>query len=444
MKQRTYAVTGMHCPSCEAIIEKRIRSLDGITGADASMSEGTVTLSAEGEPPEPETLCRLFPDGLYRFSTAPEIHRSPFETIRVAAYAAGVIALFFALSASGLLPRMTIDASSSAGAFLLFGLIAGLSTCAALVGSLVLALSTQWLNRQEKPATFTDKLHPQILFNTGRIAAFALTGAMLGLLGESVRISSEFTTVMVIAVSAVMLVVGLQMLGFSPVARLRFTLPKRFTNRLAGDGVTSHGMLRPLPTGFITILLPCGFTMAAEGAAILSGSPLHGMAIMTCFVLGTLPPLLFIGLSSAEFASRPATSRRFLKTAGMLVIFFTVYNLNSQFGIAGRIAERGTSIAVPKPAVSSEKTTIIRTSSSNGTLGTTRFDIRKGEKVRFIVDARDNGAGCMNAIMVPGLWNRAEYLVRNRPIIMEFTPVKPGTYPITCAMGMPWGVINVK
>jgi hypothetical protein len=50
----------------------------------------------------------------------------------------------------------------------------------------------------------------------------------------------------------------------------------------------------------------------------------------------------------------------------------------------------------------------------------------------------------MNAIKVPGLWNQPQYLVRGKPIVMQFTPLKRGTYPITCSMGMPWGVITVK
>jgi len=50
----------------------------------------------------------------------------------------------------------------------------------------------------------------------------------------------------------------------------------------------------------------------------------------------------------------------------------------------------------------------------------------------------------MNAIMVPGLWNRAEYLVKGKSVVLEFTPSKQGAYQITCAMGMPWGVINVE
>ncbi|NTU53935.1 MAG: hypothetical protein HGA97_09615 [Chlorobiaceae bacterium] len=439
MSTRTYSVKGMHCPSCEAIIEKRVRSLDGVTHVEASMVTGTLTTSCKEDPPSPDSLQKLFPEGLYSFSVTPAIKPPLTEVISVIGFSVAALALFFGLSASGLLPVLTIDSNSSAGSFFLFGLIAGLSTCAALVGSLILALSTQWHSRDRKPASLVDKLRPQMLFNTGRIAAYGLTGALLGLLGESIRISSGFTTVMFIAVSFFMIVLALQMLGFTPLNRLRIALPKRLTEK-AGSGIMNNGLIRPFPSGFMTILLPCGFTLAAEAAAMLSGSPWKGLLVMTLFVLGTLPPLLFIGLSSSGLSTRPSTSRLFMKSAGLLVIFFTLFNLNSQIGITSRL----TPSASATSGATAKTGRIIRTASSGGALASSRFELRSGEKVRFIIDAKDNGSGCMNAVMVPGLWNHAEYLVKGKPVVLEFTPSRPGVYPITCAMGMPWGVINVK
>lgn len=443
MKQRTYAVQGMHCPSCEAIIIKKALKLDGVSSAEASTAKGTLTIYSEHEFPEPDDLTRLFPEGLYTFSDeSPAVNRL-LETVLVLGYAVAAIVLFFGLTASGLLPSLAIDRNSSAGAFFLFGLIAGVSTCAALVGSLVLALSTQWKTPRIDASSIGGKLRPQLLFNTGRIAAYAMAGVMLGALGESARISSDFTSVMVIAVSALMLVLALQMLGFTPFNAIRIALPKRLVTK-AGSGMNSGGLLRPFPSGFMTVLLPCGFTMAAEGAAILSGSPVHGMAIMTSFVLGTTPPLLAIGLSSFRFSSRPATSRIFMKTAALLIMFFTIYNLDSQFGIAGRIASRTTQPTSTSTAPATGNPRIVRTIAANGTLDKAQFELKAGEQVRFIVDPKDNGAGCMNAIRVPGLWNQAQYLVKGKPIVMQFTPLKRGTYQITCGMGMPWGVITVK
>ena len=444
MNQRIYSVAGMHCPSCEAIIEKKVRSLEGVSEVQASMSGNKVTISFEGEPANPETLTGLFPEGLYSFSLEKAGGEGMFETIRVLVYAAAVVALFFGLSVSGFLPQLSIGSGSSYGAFFIFGLTAGMSTCAALVGGLVLTLSGQWLSRNDRRATLTDKLKPQLLFNTGRITAYAAAGAMLGLFGGSVRISPSLTSAMVVAVSTLMIVLALQMLGISPFRKLRTSLPKKFVSGASG-GFSKRGMLLPFPSGIMTILLPCGFTLAAESVAILSGNPWHGMAIMTFFVLGTLPPLMAIGLSSTELARRPGTSRLFTKTAGLLVIFLTLHNLNSQFGIAALIAGKPAPQATAPSTATAAGVKEVRTIYTNAAdIVPANFVVRRGEKVRFVVDSRDTASGCMSTIMVPGLWNRPEDLVRGKTIVMEFTPVKAGLYQITCAMGVPRGTITVK
>ena len=72
------------------------------------------------------------------------------------------------------------------------------------------------------------------------------------------------------------------------------------------------------------------------------------------------------------------------------------------------------------------------------------FTVKTGEKVRLEVIPTETGSGCMSSIMVPGLWNKPQPLVKGKKIIMEFTPQKTGAYKITCAMGLPRGVINVR
>lgn len=72
------------------------------------------------------------------------------------------------------------------------------------------------------------------------------------------------------------------------------------------------------------------------------------------------------------------------------------------------------------------------------------FTVNTGERVRLEVNPTDTASGCMSEIMVPGLWNKPQPLVKGKKLVMEFTPQKPGAYKITCAMGVPRGVINVR
>ena len=72
------------------------------------------------------------------------------------------------------------------------------------------------------------------------------------------------------------------------------------------------------------------------------------------------------------------------------------------------------------------------------------FTVKKGEKVHIEINPADTATGCMSEIMIPGLWDKPQPLVKGKKIVMEFTPQKSGTYKITCAMGVQRGVINVQ
>ncbi|HWR01251.1 MAG TPA: cupredoxin domain-containing protein [Chlorobaculum sp.] len=108
-------------------------------------------------------------------------------------------------------------------------------------------------------------------------------------------------------------------------------------------------------------------------------------------------------------------------------------------------------LALACPARAAEKTppvsntaTITAVYTKAGDINPKNFTVPAGQKVRFRINPQDSGSGCMKDIMVQGLWNKPELLVKDKPIVMEFTPLKPGAYKITCSMGESRGVINVK
>jgi uncharacterized protein len=102
-----------------------------------------------------------------------------------------------------------------------------------------------------------------------------------------------------------------------------------------------------------------------------------------------------------------------------------------------------TRAAVNSSAVQTPKTvTTVYTTAKD--IAPNSFTVETGQKVRFEVNPTDTGSGCMSAIMIPGLWDKPEPLVKGKKIVMEFTPKHPGTYKITCAMGVQRGVINVR
>ena len=112
----------------------------------------------------------------------------------------------------------------------------------------------------------------------------------------------------------------------------------------------------------------------------------------------------------------------------IIVVTATLLSLSAQVPSVAAIAVKNFTVGYTKANDISQKS----------------FAVKTGEKVRLEVNPTETGSGCMSSIMVPGLWNKPQPLVKGKKIVMEFTPQKPGTYKKTCAMGLQRGVINVR
>ncbi|MBM6691390.1 hypothetical protein H9X75_10165, partial [Fusobacterium mortiferum] len=79
------------------------------------------------------------------FSVKNNREKSATGTLFGLTIAIGIIALFLLLDRLGISGLLNINSKSSILTFFGFGLLAGLSSCAALVGGIVLSMSKQWL-----------------------------------------------------------------------------------------------------------------------------------------------------------------------------------------------------------------------------------------------------------------------------------------------------------
>ncbi|MDP3093882.1 MAG: sulfite exporter TauE/SafE family protein [bacterium] len=454
-KEHIYFVEGMHCASCEVLIEKKLLALKEIESVEASTDKGKVVVVYQGQRPDTSKLNEIFKRENYLFfdhpiKTVGEKERSSFFTI--AGSALLFIAGFFILKNSGLLGLINVNSTSSLPTFFLLGLMAGISSCAALVGGLILSMSKQWLQLYSEKDTVLNKLQPHLMFNFGRIISYAVLGALLGAIGSKLQISLGFTSFLVIAVSLIMAFLGLQMLGAKAFRKFQFTMPKFITRRIA-DETNFQGKYMPFLMGAFTFFLPCGFTITVQGLALISGSATQGALIMLFFALGTLPALLAIGLSAVKFFQKPHLSHKFLKVAGVLVLFFALYNVNAQLNVLGlpsfsdiklklnpgqRVSNNsGEGLA---PIVGGKQ--IIKMDAFSYGYKPNYFKVKAGVPVRWEIN--DVGtSGCTNAIISKGLFSEEIPLTLGQTSVKEFTPEKPGKYKFSCWMGMVSGIIEV-
>lgn len=143
-------------------------------------------------------------------------------------------------------------------------------------------------------------------FNAGRLASYAVAGALAGSIGGLAAAGASIQaaqTVLYVAAHGFLLLIGLYIAGYSSsVARLE----------AAGAGVWSRleplrrrvmpidTDARALGAGAVWGWLPCGMVYAMLPLAMAGGSPLAGAAILAAFGLGTLPGLLAAGMAAVR------------------------------------------------------------------------------------------------------------------------------------------------
>ncbi len=456
-KWQAYNVSGMHCASCEVLIEKKLLEQNNIKAVQATAGKNQVSIAYEGEKPSLSRLNRLFENDGYLFTeSSKETHQAGgiknnwFGALVTAGL---IIAAFILVSKSSFGSLVNVTSQSALPLFFVFGLLAGVSTCAALVGGIVLSMSKQWASLYSVNNNTWERLQPHLMFNTGRLAAYAIGGFILGLIGNRLQISLGFTSLLVLAASLLMLFFGLQMLGLKAFQKFQITLPKTITRKIS-DEKKFQGKFLPAAMGALTLFLPCGFTLTTQGLALISGNPMRGSLIMFLFALGTVLPLLAIGLSSVKFSKNHSRAEKFSKTAGILVLFFALFNINAQLNVLGLPSLDNFSFSLSQ--TSQEKTKvadkdlppiingrqIIKMEASSSGYKPNYFKVRAGVPVYWEIN--DAGtSGCTNAIISKNLFSGQIDLVPGKISAKEFIPRTPGRYKFSCWMGMISGTIDV-
>jgi uncharacterized protein len=332
-KTYTFHVHGMHCNSCVVLTESELKDHALVEHVVADLKTCCVEVQGDfGEKSQAEIVQELSPlleKHGYKLSTEKEQRGVKWSDFAIAVPAAlGFMAFFVILQKLGIV-NLISSGEVNYGTTFLIGLIASVSTCMAVVGSLVLSVSANY-------AKEGDKVRPQILFHVGRLAAFFLLGGVIGALGSAFQLGTTGIFIMTFVVALVMLILGINLLDIFPWAnKLQPTLPKFISNHLLEIKKVNH-TLTPVLLGIVTFFLPCGFTQSMQLYSLTMGTFWGGATTMFVFALGTLPVLALLSFGSLGIRDK-ATSSIFFKTAGLVVILFALINLLNSFVIIGLI-----------------------------------------------------------------------------------------------------------
>jgi sulfite exporter TauE/SafE/copper chaperone CopZ len=327
-----FHASGMHCHSCEVLIEDNLKEAEGVKDVQASLAHTEVTVSGNFNE-TPEELAKIFSARIqehgYTLSAEKKKQEIQWAEFLYALPAALIFIVgFLALQKSGVL-NFSFSSKVGYGTAFFIGLIASVSTCLAVVGGLVLSVSAHAASRG-------DAWKPQLLFHVGRLLSFFVLGGIIGLLGSAFQLGITGNLILSLVVACVMLILGVNLLNvFHVTKKLQIVMPKIFSELVLKLQKSTH-WVTPFLVGIATFFLPCGFTQSMQVYSLTTGNFLTGGLTMVSFALGTLPVLALLSFGAFSIAHK-SWKGTFFKAAGIVVIALAVFNMLNALAAAGII-----------------------------------------------------------------------------------------------------------
>ena len=448
LKKVKLKIHGMHCASCEVLIERKFKNVVGIEKVRINHANGNAELLCSQEPNIRQLNNLVSKDGYYVSSWEDRNNSSPgtitqkntiIDYLQMGWIFLIIVILYYVLKQFNFLPNISISQHMSYGLIFLIGLFAAMSSCIAVVGGLLLALAGKY-NETHPNLTGIQKFKPHIYFNIGRIIGYTVFGAAIGALGSVLTLSPRANGYLMVFVSVVMLILGFQLLNLFPQLR-RFTpkMPKFISHKIHDLSATDNKSA-PLTLGALTFFLPCGFTQALQLYVLASGDWKIGALTMFTFALGTMPAL--ISLSAISSFVKGTFQKHFLRFAGVLIIMLSVFNINNGFVLAGYNFDIGSVFTGSNSANQSNTPTaqivdgkqIVKMKVVGYTYSPNKFTVVVGVPIEWQIDG-GGASGCGKVIVMPSL-GMSKYLSPDGITTITFTPTQTGTIPFNCSMGM--------
>lgn len=447
MEKTSVSIKGMHCSSCELLVEDELLTVPGIKSAKVNYREGMAEVCYAGRL-DHRGVSRAIERAGYTIGK----DQKPFFSRNIEDYktfgiaACSVFITWYILSSLNVFNAAATVSNnySSLPIVLLVGLTAGVSTCMALVGGLVLGASARFAEVHPR-ATGVQKFTPHLFFNIGRIVTFFILGGVVGMAGGVFQLSTSVLGMLTVVIGFVMLSLGIQLIDLFPrLSSIKLTMPKAISRMMGvkSSSEKEYSHRNSMVLGGLTFFLPCGFTQAMQLFAMSSGNFWTGSLTMGIFALGTAPGLL--GIGGLTSVVKGAFANIFFKFAGIVVIFLALFNISNGFNLTGFSLPSSfaspTAVENDPNVVLENGVQVVRMDQVSSGYEPSTFTIKKGIPVKWIVNSVDSNT-CASSIVAPSI-NIRKTLTPGENIF-EFNPTEVGQIRFSCSMGMYTGTFNV-
>jgi len=289
---------------------------------------------------------------------------------------------------------------------------------------------------------------PILLFLVSKLTVYTLLGALLGSLGQVLRITPLAQAILQFAIALFMLGNALRMLNVHPIFRyFSFEPPAAVTRFIRRKAKGETTFLTPILLGALTVLIPCGVTQAMMAAAIATGNPLSGAGLMFAFTLGTSP--VFFAL--AYFATRLGAllEKHLVRITAAVLILLSIFALDTGMNLLGArfTLTRLASNVIPVGEVALLPNAVQPAADGNLVLNV----VDKGYRPRTLHAPADlpvtltlvteDVYSCSRAFLIPAI-DYGVILEATGEKTVDIPPQAKGTVlPFTCSMGMYTGKI---
>jgi sulfite exporter TauE/SafE len=439
-------ILGMTCRTCELRIERHISKIRDVASVTVSAPRARAVIESS-RPLQYRSIERAIRLAGYEIGRTPWVERDVKVWATAAAGLGLVVALALIAQATGLATLTSGVGDLSTGGLLvalLLGLAAGVSTCMALVGGLVLALTASFQSTSSLPRTGLAALRPAAIFLGGRVVGYGLFGIVVGALGAAITMPPVVTGALMITVAVVMTILGTRLTGLSPrIAGWSPTLPMAVSRSLGlgGEGGSRYSDGRAAMLGAASFFLPCGFTQAVQIFALSTGSPLVGGALLATFAIGTAPGLL--ALAGLPVIVPSGLRPTLLRLVGVVVLAFAFLNVSGGLQLAGISLPGfgvGSVAAAPSSTIAADGTQLLTTYQDADGYSPGNVTIYSGIATEWTIQS-STATTCAATLVIPA-WNTGAHL-RVGPNKLNLPALPAGVVRYTCSMGMYSGSITV-
>ena len=464
MEHTKLYINGMTCINCQTRIQNALKKQSGITQAAVSYETETADVLYDSSVISPEQIQGLIDELGYSASVQKASHAKIVgQILRELGI---IVILYFLLRHFGILnylaPASLADAQMCYGMLFVIGLITSVH-CIAMCGGINLS---QTLQKDSEPSANVSSISRAMFqnaaaYNAGRIISYTIIGGILGGIGAftkmagTLQTSSFFQGLLKLLAGALMVVMGINMLGLFPRLR-RFHLQIPLPHFQKGkQKKASHKRRTPFIIGLFNGLMPCGPLQSMQIVALASANPFTGALSMFFFALGTIP--LMLGFGSIVAGLGKHFTKQVLKCGAILVVVMGLSMMSQGTALSGINSKINT-------LFSAKDETTVKTSGLNhlndsdtdmekdgiqyvsNTLESGHYPditVKAGIPVKWTIHAEKSSInGCNYKILLPDFDTECVFEEGNNTI--EFTPKETGIYTYSCWMGMITGKIYVE